>query len=150
MNIILWAFLLSMTPIGELRAGLPVALAGGLNPIVAFIVCYVANLLVFPVVLLFLEFIHHHFLHLPGYRNIFDLFMERTRKRAHRMIEKYGIFGLALFVAIPIPGTGVYTATVLAWFFGMNKWKAFLSVAFGLLLAGLIVSGAMGVLLMIF
>lgn len=149
MNALLWAILLSLLPFGELRVGLPVALANGVNPFLAFLVCYAANILVIPVVFFFLEFVHFRFLHHGHYRAAFDLFMERTRKKAHRFVEKYGIFGLALFVAVPLPGTGAYSGALLAWFFGMDKWKAFFSIALGVLIAGLLVAGIFGAIVMV-
>ena len=48
MSALLWAALLSMTPIGELRAGIPVAIASGVSPLVAYVVCVLANILVVP------------------------------------------------------------------------------------------------------
>ena len=133
MNNILWVALLSMTPIGELRAGIPFALASGMNPWLAYFVCVVANSIVVPILFFFLEWVHNHFLHLPGYRTAFDKFMESTRKKTSKLINKYGVFGLTLFVAVPLPVTGAYTATLAAWFFGMNKLKTFISIFIGVL-----------------
>ena len=145
MNTLLWAILLSMTPVGELRLGIPVAIAAGMNPWFAFVVCVTANSLIVPLVFFFLEVIHRRLLHFNSYQTAFDKFMERTRKKVHPLIEKYGMVGLALFVAVPIPGTGAYAGALGAWFFGMNKWKAFLSIAVGVLVAGVIVLIASGV-----
>lgn len=143
MNSLLWAALLSMTPVGELRAGMPFAILAKANPWAAFLVCVAANILIVPIVYFFLEFIHYKLLHVKSYQSAFDKFMERTRKKVKPSIDKYGMIGLAIFVAIPIPGTGAYTATLAAWFFGMNKWKAFASIAIGVFVAGLLVLGGM-------
>jgi uncharacterized membrane protein len=142
MSKLLWAALLSMTPVGELRVGIPYALASGINPWLAYVVCVLANIAIVPVVYFFLEFIHRRFLHVNSYQSVFDKFMERCRKKVHPLVEKYGMVGLAIFVAVPIPATGAYTATVAAWFLGMNKWKVFLSVAAGVVFAGAIMLGA--------
>ena len=139
MNNIILAFLFSMTPFGELRAGLPYAIFSGLSPSIALLVCVVANFLIVPILFFFLEFIHKKFLHYDHYRSAFDRFMERTRKKAHAKIEKYGYVGIFLLVAIPLPFTGAYTGTVAAWFFGMNKIKSFIAVSLGVFVAGLIV-----------
>ncbi len=139
MNALLWAALLSMTPVGELRVGIPFALASGISPWTAFVVCVLANALIVPIVFFFLEFVHHRLLHVNSYQSAFDKFMERARRKAHPLIEKYGVFGLALFVAVPIPGTGAYTGTLVAWFLGMSKWKAILAIFLGIVVAGLIV-----------
>ena len=139
MNGIWWAILVSMMPIAEMQGGIPIALAAGVNPWVAFFVCLAANLLVIPIVYVFLEFIHKRLLHVGSYQTLFDKFMERTRKRVHPYLDKYGMLGFAVFVAIPTPGTGAYTATFSAWFLGMHKWQAFLSIAAGMIVNGLIV-----------
>lgn len=134
------AALLSMTPVGELRAGIPYAVATGSPFWLAFLVCAFANMLVIPIGFFFLELIHHRLLHTRHYRSAFDYFMERTRRNSERKVEKYGYAGLFLLTAIPLPFTGAYTATLAAWFFGMNKWKAFLSIAIGVVAAGLIMT----------
>jgi len=117
MSALLWAALLSMTPIGELCAGIPVAIASGVSPLVAYVVCVFANILVVPILFFFLEVIHRRLLHVGSYQSAFDKYMEKSRKKTGHLVEKYGVFGLALFVAIPIPVTGAYTATLAAWFF---------------------------------
>jgi len=142
MNQLLLAILLSMSPIFELRLGIPVAIAAGMNPLTAYIVCVLANITIVPIIFLFLEFIHHRFMHSHTYRSAFDLYMERTRKKSHHFIEKYGMVGLALIVAIPFPGTGAYTGTLVAWFLGMKKRNAFLAIVSGVLIAGAIVLAA--------
>jgi uncharacterized membrane protein len=130
-----------MIPIGELRVGIPFAIAAGINPWVAYVVCVAANILIVPIVYLFLELIHHRMLHYNSYQSAFDKFMERTRKKAHPLVQKYGMLGLAIFVAIPIPGTGAYTGALFAWFLGMAKWNAFVSIAIGVAAAGAILLG---------
>jgi len=139
MNPIFLAVLLSLTPFGELRAGLPVAVVSGVPVWLALFVCVVANFLVVPVLFFFLEFVHHHFLHFDHYRSAFDRFMDKARKRSQNKIEKYGYFGLFLLVAVPLPFTGAYTGSLAAWFFGLDKLKSFIAIFLGILVAGLIV-----------
>ncbi len=134
------AILLSLLPVAELRGGIPAALLSGTNPLLAYIVCVLTNLIVVPVVFIFLEYIHHHLMNTRLYRETFDIFMERTRRRLHDKIERWGYLGLTLFVAIPLPVTGAYTGTLGAWFFGMGKFKSFLAIALGVSIAGLIVT----------
>jgi len=141
MSALLWAALLSMTPIGELRLGLPVALGAGYNIWLALAVCVLANTLIVPIVYFFLEVIHRRILHIGAYQSTFDKFMEKTRKKIHPLVKSYGALGLILFTAIPFPVTGAYTATLAAWFFGINRWKAFFSILTGVFISGLIVLG---------
>ena len=141
MNALIWAALSSMTPFGELRLGIPIAMASGANPWLAYLVCVAANIIIVPIVYFFLEFVHHRLLHVKTYQSLFDKLMEKTRKKVKPSLDKYGMLGLAVFVAVPIPGTGAYAGTLGAWFFGMNKWKAFLSIAIGVIIAGAIMLG---------
>ena len=55
------------------------------------------------------------------------------------MVDKYGFWGLPLFVAVPLPLTGAYTGTILAWLLDMNWKKAFPAVSLGVLVAGIVV-----------
>ncbi len=147
MNGLWWAALLSMTPIVEMQGGIPVALASGASPLTAFVVCVIANLLVMPILFFFLEEIHHRFLHVKGYQSLFDKFMERIRRKVHPLVEKYGIYGLIVLVALPGPGTGVYTATVASWFFGLKKRKAYLAISVGMVIAAsLVLAVSLGVM----
>lgn len=139
MNQLIISALLSMTPIGELRAGLPYAFAKGMHPLLALLVCVAANALIVPIIFFFLEYLHNHFMHIRNYRSMFDRFMERTRNKTEAYVKKYGYWGLAIFVAVPLPFTGAYTGALAAWFFGMDKWKAFLSITIGVAVAGIIV-----------
>ncbi|RJQ21858.1 ligand-binding protein SH3 [Candidatus Woesearchaeota archaeon] len=141
MNGLVIAVLLSMAPLTELRAGIPVGIAAGYNPVLVFVLCYLANVAVLPVVFVFFEFIHRRFMHHDGYRSRFDRYMERTRRKVHPYVEKYGIPGFALFVALPLPGTGAWTGMAAAWFLGMSRPKAFAAVAVGVFAAGLLVMG---------
>lgn len=61
--------------------------------------------------------------------------LERIRVKAHPLVEKYGTVGLAIFVAIPLPGTGAYSGTAASWLLDMDWRKAFLGVCLGVLIA---------------
>ena len=140
MNSVIETIILSILPVSELRGGIPYAIYSGINPIAAFLISVLANIIVVPVVFLFLDYIHCHLLKIRLYERTFNTFLERTRKKTHRLIEKYGYLGLAIFVAIPLPATGAWTGTLAAWFFGMKRDKSFLAVALGVVTAGIIVT----------
>jgi len=147
MNGILWAMLVSMMPIAELQGGIPIALAAGYPPWLALLACVAANILVVPILFFFLEVIHKRLLHVNSYQSLFDKFMERTRKKTQPLVEKYGVTGLIILVALPGPGTGAYTATLAAWFFNVDKKYAFFAISLGMLAAGIIIlSASLGVM----
>ena len=143
MNPIILAIFLSMAPISELRGGIPFAMLNGINPLAAYIICVIANIAVVPLIFFFLDTLHHQFYRIKVYKRIFDKFVERTRKKLHKKVEKYGYLGLTLFVAVPLPVTGAWTGTLGAWLFGMDKMKAMLAILLGVLIAGVIVTAAM-------
>jgi uncharacterized membrane protein len=66
--------------------------------------------------------------------------VDRSRRRIHSVVERYGYWGLMIFVAIPLPLTGAYTGALGAWVLGMRRWKSVLFITLGVALAGLIVS----------
>src|SRR3989339_802602 len=104
MDALIKAMVWSFLPISELRGGIPIGLYSGLY--------------------IFLEYIHDHFMKSRIYKRTFDGFLDRTRRKAHKGIEKWGYVGLMIFVAIPFPATGAYTGALAAWFFELDKWKS--------------------------
>lgn len=140
MNEYIGTFLLSMLPIFELRGGIPFGIFSGLNPIVVYLIAVTGNLLVIIFGFFFLDFFHKYFLKISLYKRVFEHFLERARRKAHAKIEKYGYLGLFLFVAIPLPVTGAYTGTLVAWFFKMRGKKTYIALGLGVITAGLIVT----------
>ena len=137
---LLVSFLLCLLPIAELRGGLPYALAGGVPPLAAYLLCVAANALVGPLVFLFLSSLHRLLDRWPAYHRFFVRLVDRSRRRIHSAVERYGYWGLMIFVAIPLPLTGAYTGALGAWVLGMRRWKSVLFITLGVALAGLIVS----------
>ena len=137
---IIWSIIWSILPISELRGGIPYAIANDVNPFLAYFICVGANILAFPIVFLFLEFLHPLFLKVGIYQKLFDKFVLKTRKKLETKIKKYGFWGLMLFVMIPLPVTGAYTGSLAAWLFNIPKKKAFISVALGVIISGIIVT----------
>ena len=137
---IIWSIIWSILPISELRGGIPYAIANDVNPFLAYFICVGSNILAFPIVFLFLEFLHPLFLKVSFYQKLFDKFVLRTRKKLDKKIKKFGFWGLMLFVMIPLPVTGAYTGSFAAWLFNIPKKKAFISVALGVIISGIIVT----------
>jgi len=137
---LLVSLLLCLLPIAELRGGLPYALAGGVPPLAAYLLCVAANALVGPLVFLFLSSLHRLLDRWPAYHRFFVRLVDRSRRRIRSVVERYGYWGLMIFVAIPLPLTGAYTGALGAWVLGMRRWKSVLFITLGVALAGLIVS----------
>lgn len=140
MNKLLMSIILSILPISELRGGIPAAVCNGIPWYIAFMVCVALNILIIFPIFFFLDYLHKYFMKLKFYKKIFNKYIKNARRKAAPLLEKYGMLGLAVFVGIPLPITGAYTGTIIAWFLGMNRKKAIMSIALGVLLAGIIVT----------
>jgi len=134
---IAWVLLATISPISELRGGIPLGiLEYKLDPLFVFCIAVIANALIFFPVFFALRFLYDKFLfRVP----LFDKYLDSLRKRGKPKVDKYGFWGLALFVAVPLPLTGAYTGTILAWLLGMDWRKAFAAVGLGVIGAGIIV-----------
>jgi len=137
---------LSFMPVSELRGGIPFAIANNIPWYYAYPFSTAINILIAPFVWLFLASVHKLLYGtkpekgIRWYKNFFDSFVEKARKRLSRGIEKWGWFGLALFIAIPLPFTGAWTGTVGAWVLGISKRRTMTAVIAGLIVAGALVT----------
>lgn len=129
--------ILSMLPIIELRGGLIAAALLNLEGVLSFIVCYIFNLLPIPFILLLITWIFKQFKKTKILGKFVDKMEEKVDKKKGQ-IEKYGYWGLFLFVAIPLPGTGAWTGALIAAVLEMDKKKSFVAIALGVAVAGLI------------
>lgn len=134
--------IIAMTPIFELRGSIPVAITVfGMNPFMAYFWSVLGNILPVIVLVFFLEkvtlFLSEKF---EFWKKFFDWLFARTRKKAHKQIEKYGDWGLFFLVAIPLPITGGWTGALAAFLFGIGKIKSILVISLGIMTAGIIVS----------
>jgi uncharacterized membrane protein len=128
--------LATVLPISELRGGIPLGISLGLDPWFTFCIAVIANALIFLPVFFALRLFYDKLLsRIP----LFDKYLDSLRKRGKPKVDKYGFWGLALFVAVPLPLTGAYTGTILAWLLGMDWKKAFLAVGLGVIVAGVVV-----------
>jgi len=128
-------------PISELRGAIPFAYLNGIPLPVAALIGGGANLLVFPMAMVFLTYFHSFFYaHFSWYMSLFDKTVTKTRHRLSHKVSVYGLLGITLFVAIPFPITGAYTGTLGAWLLGLDMKKSFIAVSFGVLISTIIVS----------
>jgi uncharacterized membrane protein len=129
--------LATLSPVSELRGGIPLGILSlGLDPSLTFTIAVVANALLFFPIFFILRLFHHKFL---SRFQLFNRYLDSVRRRGKPRVDKYGFLGLTLLVAIPSPATGVYTATILSWLLDMNWRRAFLAIGLGVVVAGIIV-----------
>ena len=133
------AFFISMLPVLELRGGIIYAAAKGIPFVEAFIICFLGNILPVPFILLFLRKVLIFFSRFKRTKNIV-LKIENRALAKSDTVKKYQLFGLFLFVAVPLPGTGAWTGAIIASVLGLEIKKSFLMIALGVLGAGIIMS----------
>ena len=139
--------MITVAPFIELRGSIPFGMAAGLSPLLVIVSCIAFNLLLIPLLFVVLHFVFEEAQEIPGFGPWFKKRLVKTHKKAGKYVDKYGVFGLALFVAVPLPGTGAYSGALAAYLLGMDKKKAVIAVAVGVLIAGIIVSlASMGIL----
>ena len=134
-------FIISMIPILELRGGLLAASPALLNvPILRAIpICVIGNLLPIPFILLLIEKILNVMERILGLGK-FAVWIRQKADKNKGQIEKFGFWGLVLFVGIPLPGTGAWTGSLVAALLHMKFGKAIGAILIGIIMATVIMS----------
>ena len=130
---------IAMAPVVELRGAIPYGIARGLPFWMVFTLAYLGNLLPVPFIILFIRRI---FAFLRRSK-VLGPFIEKLEQKAHlkgRLVNKYKTLGLFILVAIPLPGTGAWTGSLVAAFLDIRMRHALPAIALGVLVAGLLVS----------
>lgn len=129
----------SISPFGEAKVGIPYGLVSGLNIYLVFGLGFLANVLVFPLMLLFLDNLNRYLLRWNFYKKAAINVARRAKIGSGNVIQKYGFYGLIFFVMLPIPGTGVYAGTIATYLFKIERGKAFMANTIGIFLSSAIV-----------
>ena len=139
---LIMTFLISMVPVLELRAAIPLGVINGLDIWAALIVAIIGNLVPVPFIIIFI-------------RKIFK-WMQSKSERLARLVKKfddkanarkdkvlkYEFWGLMVLVAVPLPGTGAWTGALVAAMLDMQLKRAFPAIFVGVIVAGIIVTTA--------
>ena len=136
----LLTMLLSMAPVMELRGGLPLGVAMGLPLPAAFIASVLGNMLPAPFIILF---VRRAFAWVRRRLPPLHAFVDRLERRAEskrELVYRYQTLGLLILVAIPLPGTGVWTGALVAALMDLRMKKALPAIFCGVVIAGAIIS----------
>ncbi len=133
-------FFLSMVPLLELRGAVILGSTLGLEWYITYIVSVIGNILPIPVILLFVREVFKFMKKHGGRLEKIALWFEHKGSSKSDKVTKYATFGLFLFVAIPLPGTGAWMGALIASLINMRFKNAFFSIVAGVLCAGLIMS----------
>ncbi len=150
----LWIIFLTLLPGLELRLSIPAGIltntidlpflgtfSGMGLPIEAvFFTAVLTNMILGPVVFFMLEHFLNFFLQFKWLKKFYDMEVKAAQKKVFPLVEKYGIIGIAFFVAIPLPGSGSYTGALAAHLLGMGEKKFAIANAIGVTIAGILVT----------
>lgn len=136
---IFYTFLISISPLGEGRVGIPYGILKGLNPYLAFSVGLLGNLLVYPLMIFLIDTFNAKLWKYKRYKIHSLQLMRRTKKGIGDKIQKYGFWGLMMFVMIPLPFTGAYSGVIAAVLFKIDRKKAFLAISIGVSISCLLI-----------
>lgn len=132
--------LLSFLPFLEARAGIPYGILAGLPWWIVLGVTIIANIAVAPIGYFFWKTIIHWFRRINFVDKFYHKTIERVQRKSKAYIEKYGTMGLALFIGVPLPGTGVYSAALASIIFGIKFKKFMIASIIGVVVASVLVT----------
>ena len=135
----LWVFFLSMVPVLELRAAIPVGATLGLEWVANYLICVIGNMIPVPFILLFIRHVLEWMKKVPHLNKI-AIWVENKAQKNTPKVQKYASLGHLIFVALPLPGTGAWTGALVAAMLDMRMKYAIPSIFCGVLIAGLIMS----------
>lgn len=133
------AALWSISPLGEAKVGIPYGLLNGVNIYLVLVVCFLANVMVFPIMMFFLNTINKYLLRWHLYKKAALFIARRAKMGSGDQIRKYGFYGLIFFVMLPVPGTGVYAGSIASYLFKIERKKAFVANTIGIFLSSVII-----------
>lgn len=151
---IFWLIILTFVPVFELRWSIPIGIFSGeiavpfvgtiqgfaLPVAIVFTTVVLANILLGLIVYFFLDKIIHIFLRIDFIKKCYDRIVVRAQRRSKSLIEKYGLLGIALFIAVPLPGSGSWTGALIANLLNLGYKKFFIANLVGVLIAAIIVT----------
>ena len=134
-------FIVSMTPIIELRGAIPIAVGMNLSYLEAFLISFIGNIIPIFFIVKYIGPIFKLLSKFKIFKKIIDWASNRATKKIEESdkLQNYTALGLFLFVAIPLPGTGAWVGSLIANFLHMPVKKAFWPIAAGVLTAGIII-----------
>lgn len=135
----LQTLIMAMTPVVELRAAIPFGLALGLDPLTCYIAAVIGNCIPIPFIILFIEHVFRLMRKVsPKFGALVDKLEQRASEKSD-VVQKYALWGLVILVAIPLPGTGAWTGSLVAALMNIPLRKSGPACVLGVLIAGVAV-----------
>lgn len=140
-NDILMIVLVTLLPFLELRASIPYGiLRTDFHWSIVFLIALITNMLLGPIVYILLDKVVHIFLRIKIIDWVYQHYVEKTQKKIRKYVDKYGEIGVAIFIGIPLPGSGSYSGALGSYIIGLNFRKFIIANIIGVLIAGVIVT----------
>ena len=151
---ILILILVTFIPTLELRASIPLGILDksiilpfglvlqgfGLDWLLVFFVCVLANALLGIIIYFILNKFVHIFIKFRIFNSFYTKKVEKTQQKIKPLLDKYGLLGISFFIAIPLPGSGSYTGALFSYILGLSYKKFIIANFIGVLIAGIIVT----------
>ncbi|MBN2458437.1 small multi-drug export protein [Candidatus Woesearchaeota archaeon] len=138
---ILYIALLTFVPTLELRASIPYGiLATEIHWIWVFVLAVAINFVLGLVLYPMLDIMINIAVRIKIFNKLYNIYLRRTQKRIKSYVDRYGELGIALFIGMPLPGSGTYTGSVAAYALGMRYKRFIIANAIGVLIAGILVT----------
>jgi len=129
----------AVLPVIELRGAIPVGMSLGLSPLYATALSFIGSMFPVPFILLAINPIFDYLKTTKLFSGLVERLTHRSLTKNAAKVQKYGAWGLILFVAIPLPGTGVWSGCLAAALLGIRFKRAFFSVLLGNFIAAIAV-----------
>jgi uncharacterized membrane protein len=138
---ILVLILLTCTPIFELRGSIPYGiLKYDMHWLPVFIICVIANIVIGMIVYFLLDKCVHLVIRIKWVNRVYQHFVVKTQRKMRPYVEKYGTLGVAIFIGVPLPGSGVYTGALGSYLLGLGYKRFFIADTIGVLIAAVAVT----------
>lgn len=136
---LIWTFLVAMVPAVEVKGAIPFGVALNLHPVQAYL-CALSGSFIVVCFLAFFTNWFYRYCKRKGYLKRFIGWIDKSVTKNHDKIAKFGPLGIFAYVAVPIPGTGTWTGSIIAGVLNMKPRIIILSVMCGNFVSGLIMT----------
>ena len=133
----IYLFFISMVPLIELRGAMVYAAVAEMPFLPSIICCVLGNILPVPFLIKFAKTVLVYFTKIPKIGFIFQKIIDHGNKKAEK-VRNAELFGLFAFVALPLPGTGAWTASLIATLMQLRVVKSSFAILLGVITCGII------------
>ncbi len=131
--------ILSAMPVIELRGAIPIGVVMGMTPIHSAILCYFGSMIPVPFLLIIMNYLIKFAKHYPKAEKLLNKITSITLKKV-KHFDAWSFWGLLIFVAIPLPTTGVWTGSIASAILGMKRRISLPAIAIGNLIAAILIT----------